>query len=369
MADAPSSPAADLARDAERMEAVGRLAGGIAHDFSNLLTIVLGATDQLREQLPAIGPHAEQLELIHASAERAALITQRLLAFARQRVPAPALLNLNDLVLNSERYLRPLLGERIDIRMSCGRDLGSVKADRLQIEQALLTFAMSAQEAMPSGGTLTIATVNVDVPHADQAIKPGRYVLTTITDTGRQAGAKRTGIGVATTQGIVKHLGGAVCTETVPDGGTRVLIYLPRYDTADDVLVVRGTAAVAHGGSETLLLVEDEASVRELVKEMLERAGYAVLEAHDPEAAERISAEFPGTIHLLLTDMMMPETNGRELADRVLVQRPAVRVLFMSGYPEQVVASGGTLEPGTHFIAKPFDRKSLLRHVRHILDT
>jgi CheY-like chemotaxis protein len=188
-----------------------------------------------------------------------------------------------------------------------------------------------------------------------------------MSDTGLDSRAKRLGIGISTVHGIVRQAGGSIAVETTAEGGTRVLLYLPRSDSPGEVSEPVAPA-VAQGGSETLLLVEDEDSVRELVKEMLERAGYVVLEANDPETAGRISAEFSGTIHLLLTDMMMPAMNGRELAERLLIQRPSVRVLLMSGYPEQMVVSGGTLEPGVHFIAKPFDRKLLLKRVRHVLD-
>ncbi|HLB44933.1 MAG TPA: ATP-binding protein, partial [Candidatus Limnocylindrales bacterium] len=373
-------------RQAQKMEAIGRLAGGVAHDFSNLLTIILGASERLLDRLPIGNPLYKDADSIRHSADRAAAMTQQLLAFSRQRVVAPTVLNLNDVLAGTERFLRPLIGEDIELRTCCAPDAGSVRADRTQIEQVLLNLAINARDAMPGGGRLTIEIENVDEKTAppDLPLESGRYVLASVTDTGvgmdadtqtrafepfftTKGPGKGTGLGLATVYGIVKQSGGFLAIRSAPGVGTRMMFCLPH---VDDVATVRtaptGPSAIERG-HETVLLVEDEDGVRELVKDMLELAGYEVLEADQPGAAERICRAFSGTIHLLLTDVVMPETNGQELARRVLALRPAAKVLFMSGYPEQG-AGGSVLAPGVHFIAKPFERRALLRRVRSVLD-
>jgi PAS domain S-box-containing protein len=372
-------------RQAQKMEVIGRLAGGIAHDFGNLLTIIVGATARLLEELPDQSSVRDHATTIKLSAERASALTRQLLGFTRQQPAAPSLLDINDVLAGTEQLLRRLLGEHIQLCTLPGADLGAVMADRTQIEQVLLNLAVNARDAMPLGGSLTIETRNID---ADAMLRygvgqTGPCVAVSVTDTGvgmdtatqvrafepffttKELG-NGTGIGLATVYDVMRQSGGWTHLVSTPGLGTTVTFGLPRAAGVAGPSIRR--APDARGGSETLLLVEDEDGVRELVRDMLELAGYKVLEASVPSAAERISREFAGPISLMLTDVVMPEMSGLELAARVQAGRPGLPVMFMSGYPEPTTRDGGGYAPGSYFISKPFDRQALLHRVREALD-
>jgi signal transduction histidine kinase/ActR/RegA family two-component response regulator len=375
----------DQLRQARKMEVVGRLATGVAHDFGNLLTIIIGASGQLADGLAGDSPLRTHAQSIQLSAERAASLVRQLLGFGRQRAEEPTVLEVNDVVAEAEQLLVRLLGEHIALKTSHAADLWRVKADRTQLEQVLLNLAANARDAMPNGGTLTIETRNAV---ADDAINAsvgasGPFVVISVTDTGvgmdaaTQAQAfepffttksfgKGTGLGLATVQQVVKEAGGWTRLTSAPGKGTTVAIGLPR--ETEPVSPAPAVAAAA-GGGETLLLVEDEEGVRELVRDILSMAGYAVLEAAMPSEAERISREHTQPIQLLLTDVVMPEMSGLELSMRLRASRPGLQVMYMSGFPEPLVGDGVTEAPGAHFISKPFNRQSLLERVRRALDT
>ena len=375
-------------RQTQKMATLGQLAGGIAHDFGNLLTIIIGASGQLLDALPAGSPLTRHVGSIRSSAERAAAMTKQLLAFSRHRESAPTLVDVNDLLMQTEQLLRPLIGEDIELRTVTSAGLWRVRADRTEVEQVLLNLAINARDAMPSGGRLTIETSNVASPSASGgATPPGDYVAVSVSDTGvgmdaatqarafepffttKEAGGG-TGLGLATVHRIVEHSDGWIHLASAPGGGTTVTFGLPRAIEA----VAEPTFAPATRpgdlprGDETLLLVEDEDGVRDLVRDILELAGYRVLVASVPSAAERISRDFDSTIHLLLTDVVMPEMSGLELAERVRMHRPNIQVMYMSGYPEPTTRDGGASAPGTFYLSKPFERQALLGRLREALD-
>jgi nitrogen-specific signal transduction histidine kinase/CheY-like chemotaxis protein len=372
----------------QKMEAIGRLAGGIAHDFSNLLTVILGASEHLLDGLPPDDPLWHEAESIRTSALRAVSMTRQLLAFSRQQVFEPTVLRVNDVIAGAEPLLRRLIGEDVELTTSCSPDVGFVLADGSQLEQVLLNLTVNARDAMPSGGRLTIETRTVQV-HADAAqleLAAGRYVVLRVTDTGvgmsaeTQAHAfepffttkergKGTGLGLATVYGIVRESGGAVQIESHPGAGTVMCVFLPSVEEPLRTPVMAVVPdAPPRGGGETILVVEDEDGVRDLVSEMLAAVGYKVMSASRPAAAVQVCEGFAGGIDLLLTDVVMPEMNGLELARRIRTVKPATRVLFMSGYPEHTALPGGSLEQGMRLVAKPFDRQTLLRSVRAALD-
>ena len=367
-------------RQARKMEVVGRLATGISHDFGNLLTIIIGATGRMREQLADDSPLVSHTQSIQSSAERAASMVRQLLGFGRQKADAAVVLDLNEVVAEAEQLLARLLGEHIELRTDCREPVWSVQADRTQVEQILLNLVANARDAMTGGGILTIATRNVPVD--DPLAPPVASVMVSVSDTGigmdaaTQAHAfdpffttkpagKGTGVGLATVREIVTAGGGWTKLTSVPGSGTTVSFALPRVDAAAAAVA---TPAAVQGGTETLLLVEDEEGVRELVRDMLSAAGYAVLEASMPSDAERMSRDHAGEIDLLVTDVVMPEMSGLELSARLRVERPDLQVMFMSGFPEPMVGENNVEVPGAVFISKPFNRPALLQCVRRAID-
>ncbi len=378
-------------RQAQKMEAVGRLAGGIAHDFNNLLMVIQGYGDLLADRLQAGDPLRRNAEQIQMAAQRATSLTQQLLAFSRKQMLAPKVLNIQTVVADMEKILRRLIGEDIALSTSSARDLWLVKADRGQIEQVVMNLAVNARDAMPSGGRLTIETANVEVDASFSrlpvVLAPGKYVMLAVTDNGTGMDAetqthifepfyttkdkgKGTGLGLATVYGIVKQSGGNVWVYSEPGRGTTFKLYLPQIE--EEVAAI-GYDHRIHGGafprgSEVVLLVEDERGVRELSRQYLEMAGYTVIEAEDGHTALELAAMHDGPIHLLMTDVVMPGINGRELAERVARLRPEIRVLYMSGYTDQVIVHQGVLESGAVLLQKPFTLATLASKLRGILD-
>src|SRR5438874_2375386 len=375
-------------RQAQKMEAVGRLAGGVAHDFNNLLTVITSYSALLLEDLGSDDPKRDDVDQIRKAAEGAAALTRQLLAFSRQQVLQPKALDLKATVAGTEKLLKRLIGEDIQLTTVLARDLGVVKADPGQIEQIIINLAVNARDAMPTGGRLTIEAANVDMDEAyvrgHAPASPGRYVMLALSDTGigmdeqtkarifepfftTKEPGKGTGLGLATVYGIVKQAGGFIWVYSEPDQGTSFKVYLPEVDaTAERPTAVPG--ARVPGGTETVLLVEDAAAVRAVTKQVLERQGYKVLEAADGEAALQLAQRHRGPIDLLLTDVVMPRLSGRELAGQFARLRPDTRVLYASGYTDDSVVRHGILESGTAYLQKPFSPESLARKVRDVLD-
>ncbi|MEO8199801.1 MAG: response regulator [Gemmatimonadota bacterium] len=379
----------DQLRQSQKMEAVGRLAGGIAHDFNNMLTAIMGYSQILLTELPVENPQRVDLEEIVRSAERAAALTRQLLAFSRRQILQPQNLNLNDLVENLDRFLRRLIGEDIDLKLGLTPALGPVFADAGQIEQVVMNLAVNARDAMPVGGKLTIETANIDLDdiysQEHLGVAPGPYVMIAVSDTGvgmtdttkaqifepfftTKPPGKGTGLGLSTVYGIVKQSGGNIWIYSEPGRGTTFKIYLPRAAQTAEQLRTRPAMAAVIGGSETILIAEDENAVRALAAKALRRQGYTVLEA--ARGAEAMAlAEEHSKIDLLLTDVVMPEYSGSELARQLLKLRPAIRVLFMSGYTDEAVIHHGVLTSNFAFLQKPFTPDILARKVRVVLDT
>lgn len=376
-------------RHSQRMEAVGMLAGGIAHDFNNLLTAMLGYSELLLAKTGPGQPARREVEEIHRAAERAASLTRQLLAFSRKQVLQPRVISLNRLIRDLEDMLHRLLGEDIEIQVRLDPALGNVKADPAQMEQVILNLAVNARDAMPHGGILRIETANEEMPgapargHVD--VEPGRYVLLGVEDTGigmdeitqahifdpffttKDVG-RGTGLGLSTVYGVVKQSGGTVGVDSVPGRGTRFTLYMPRVDDAPTGGASEESLEGAARGWETILLVEDEPSVRVLTREALRERGYRVLEACDGEEALRVARGHDGPIHLLLTDVIMPRLRGRALADQLQGARSGLKVLYISGYPDTAIAEHGVLGEDVSFLGKPFSPDALLRRVRQVLD-
>jgi two-component system cell cycle sensor histidine kinase/response regulator CckA len=376
-------------RQAQKMEAVGRLAGGIAHDFNNLLMVIQGYADLLAERLPPGDLLRRNAEQIQMASQRATSLTRQLLAFSRKQMLAPKVLNIQTVVADMEKILRRLIGEDIELQNSSVPDLWFVKADRSQIEQVILNLAVNARDAMPQGGRLTIETANVELDvslsHPPAVLSPGKYVMLAVTDNGCGMDAKTqahifepffttkekgkgTGLGLATVYGVVKQSGGYVWVYSEPGRGTSFKIYLPRIEEEQSVGGHdQGSERRSKlRGSETILLVEDEKGVRELAREYLEMSGYTVIEAEDGHTALELATMHSGPIHLLMTDVVMPGISGRELAERVSQVRPGIKILYMSGYTDQAVVHHGILDADTVLLQKPFTLTTLATKLREI---
>jgi PAS domain S-box-containing protein len=377
-------------RQSQKIEAIGRLAGGIAHDFNNLLGIIIGYTEILQESIPEGHSNRECVDEILRSAERAASLTRQLLAFSRQQVLEPKIIDLNVVVADMEKLLRRLIGEDIELKSLPEIYLHRVKADQGQLEQVLLNLAVNARDAMPKGGSLGIATRNVtmsasDVRRYSYPVKPGEYVQLTVSDTGigmdsttqarifepfftTKEKGKGTGLGLSTVYGVVKQSDGYIETDSEVGEGTTFTIYLPAAAEAVASEPARTLVTASSTGEETVLLVEDEEALRFLTRSMLERFGYRVLEAGSCSEALAISARHESSIDLLLTDIVMPGMNGCDLADRLLSWRPKVKVIYMSGYSGQGIGQV-VLPSGSYFLAKPFSRGDLATKIREALQT
>ncbi|MDQ3997947.1 MAG: PAS domain S-box protein, partial [Gemmatimonadota bacterium] len=378
-------------RQTQKMDAVGQLAGGVAHDFNNLLTVIKGFTGFLLEDLADGDARRDDVKEIDQAATRAAALTRQLLAFSRRQVLEPRVLDLNGLVTEFEKMLRRLIPADVAIRTKLVPELGLVEADPGQLEQVLMNLAVNARDAMPDGGTLTIETENAELDrtydsgHSPATIVPGPYVLLLVSDTGcgmdkatqarifepfftTKEKGKGTGLGLSTVYGIVKQSGGYVWVYSEPGRGTTFKVYLPRVQ-AESGVSVRGAAGnPARRGSETILLVEDDDAVRAMARRILRRDGYRVLEATTGAAALRICAETGEAIDLILSDLVMPEMGGRELASRVRAQHSGARLLFMSGYTEEAAMQRSVLDSSEAFLSKPFTPEALTRKVREVLD-
>jgi PAS domain S-box-containing protein len=372
-------------RQAQKMEAVGRLAGGVAHDFNNVLAVVQGYSELLARQLVAGDEKVEQVSEIQKAAERAASLTRQLLAFSRKQVLQPKVLDLNDVLSDMEKMLRRLIGEHIEVCVDGAPGLWPVRADPGQLEQIVLNLALNARDSMPQGGRLTLETRNVVIGEdtaVGAGLSPGSYVKLSVKDTGfgmdsgvlqhifepffttKELG-KGTGLGLATVYGVVQQSGGHITVASERGKGSTFEIYLPRVEAVADA---RDAApAPALGGSETILLVEDEDSLRAMVRELLRAGGYTVLDTQSGADAIEIAGSRPAPIHLLLTDVVMPQISGPELANAVRARRPGIKVVYMSGYSDEAIAPHGVLDPGTVLLSKPFTAHALAQKVAEAL--
>jgi PAS domain S-box-containing protein len=377
-------------RQSQKIEAIGRLAGGIAHDFNNLLTVIKGYSQLSLLDLKENTPLWENIQEIQKATQRATDLTRQLLAFSRRQILDPKVLDLNSLLRDTEKMLRRMIGEDIELVTLLSEDLGRVKIDPSQIEQVIFNLAVNARDAMPSGGKLTIETANVEsdegYSHAHVGVIPGHYVRLSVCDTGvgmsrevqekafdpfftTKEKGKGTGLGLSTVHGIVTQSGGKIWVYSEPRHGTIFKIYFPTIEGELDNLNGKNETDSFPVGSETVLLVEDEPSVRDLASRLLKQQGYKVLEAANGEEALRLVQENTGEkIHLLLTDVVLPQMGGKELADQLKIFRPDIKVLYTSGYTDYAIVHHGVLNSGTHFLQKPFSLKTLSQKVRKVLD-
>jgi len=382
----------DGLRQAQKMEAIGRLAGGVAHDFNNILTAILGFNECMLARIPRDDPMYTQAIEIGKGAQRAAALTQQLLAFGRKQLVQRRLLNLNDLILDYEAMLARVIGENIETSIDRGHDLRPIKADPGQIGQILMNLALNARDAMPTGGHLRIRTANVTLDdkfcHSHTDVTPGDYVLLAVTDTGHgldsetkqrlfepffttKEDGKGTGLGLASTYGIVRQSAGHLFVESEPNHGTTFHVYLP---VAEGAIAVSTTQPVLDGqlprGSETILVAEDETAVREFVTLILSELGYTVLAAENGEEALRLARQLNGQrLDLLFTDVVMPRMSGKELADALCADRPSLKVIFASGYTKDVFTRDGNLPEAVILLPKPFTSAVLAKTVRRVLDS
>jgi len=378
----------DQFRQAQKMEAVGRLAGGVAHDFNNLLMVVSGYTEVILAKLDFDHPLHEKARAIQQAADRATTLTRQLLAFSRKQMLELKVVDINTIVQDMQRLLQPLIGENVELVTHLSPDAGHTRADAGQIEQVLMNLVVNAKDAMPAGGKLTIQTQSITLDESHRGgptfIRPGHYVMLSVIDTGlgmdketqsrifepfftTKEKGKGTGLGLSTVYGIVKQTGGYVMVQSEEGRGTAFNIYLPRVNAAAE-LVPAPSPRAAEGGTETILLVEDEDSVRQLVRETLQARGYRVVEAENGAAGLSAASLHTGVIDLIITDVVMPGMSGHELAQQLAQSRPETKVLYLSGYTEDAITTEGTLEGGKAFLQKPFTLQNLSRKVREVLE-
>jgi two-component system cell cycle sensor histidine kinase/response regulator CckA len=373
----------------QKMEAIGRLAGGVAHDFNNLLTIINGYSALALDTLGTQSPMYDEIDEINKAGVRAASLTNQLLTFSRRQVLEPKVFNLNTIVSDMDRMLRRLIGEDIEFVTVLDPALASVRADPGHIEQAIMNLVVNSRHAMPAGGRLTIETANVDLDDAyarrHQGVVPGSYVMLAVSDTGigmdeqtrvrifepfftTKEQGEGTGLGLSMVYGFVKQSGGHIWVYSEPSKGSTFKIYLPQVRERADVIGHPQPRKPARGGSETILVVEDEESVRKLIHSILQKAGYIVLEAQNGHEALSLCESHTDPIHLLFSDVVMPQMSGPELARRLTSVRPEMNVLFMSGYTDNAVVLHGVLDAGTPFLQKPFTPAGLTSKVRDVLE-
>jgi PAS domain S-box-containing protein len=372
----------------QKLDAIGRLSGGVAHDFNNILGVIIGYSEALQEKFGPDDPYREAVDEIQKAGKRAASLTQQLLVVSRKQVLEPKVLDLNAVVTDVEKMLRRLIGEDIELKITASPKLGMVKTDRGQIEQVILNLAVNARDAMPRGGELKIETSNAELTEIDakryRYVVPGQYVMLQVSDTGcgmdeelqshifepffttKETG-KGTGLGLATVYGVIKQSGGYIWVESQPGKGTRFNIYLRRVEGTTEEVRETKELVKRVGGPRTILLVEDEASLRKLTRNTLKEIGFTILEAQDAFEAVKIATETKSVIDLLLTDVVMPGRSGPELAGDLARARPGMKVLFMSGYTDGAIAAHGVLESGTLILRKPFTRQQLTQSIDEVL--
>ncbi|HYF50778.1 MAG TPA: response regulator [Planctomycetota bacterium] len=375
-------------RQSQKMEAIGRLAGGIAHDFNNLLTVIIGRSDMLLAR--AEGRLKRDIQLIRETGDRASALTRQLLQFSRQQVLQPKIISLPKIVEDMAEMLRRLIGEHIELSVVSDHSAHNVKADPVQIQQVVLNLVLNARDAMPNGGKVTIEVADKELDaeysrtHLDAS--PGTYVMLAVSDTGSgispaakarlfepffttKERGKGTGLGLSTVYGIVKQSGGHIWVYSEPGHGTTFKVYIPATRSRLSKTGAHSTVGTQRVSGETILVVEDEQEIALLIKDVLTETGYQVLLAESGEAALRLSSAEPGEIHLLLTDVVMPQMSGKELSRKLLAQRPATKVIFMSGYTTNAIVHHGVLDETTEFIEKPFSPSTLIKRVREVLDS
>lgn len=375
-------------RQAQKLEAIGQLAGGVAHDFNNLLTVITGYSDLLLKRIAEGDSNRSRVEEIKLAAERASSLTRQLLAFSRKQVLQPKLFDLNTLVSDMGKMLQRLIGEHIELTTALTKDAIQINADPGQIEQVLMNLVVNARDAMPDGGRITIETahIQIDQTYASShlAVHPGPYVMLAVSDTGfgidpetrkhifepfftTKEQGKGTGLGLSTVYGIVKQSGGNIWIYSEPGQGTTFKVYLPKVGDEANLTRAHIEPAITLRGTETILLVEDERQIRELAHEFLSESGYKVLACSNGNEALHVIDDYPDEVHLVVTDVVMPQMSGRELAERITATSPGTKVLFMSGYTNDAIVRHGVLNPGTWFIQKPFTPDALGQKVRQVL--